>query len=265
MLLQGCNRLPMEPEACKTKLGTLTWESMQSDANLPTLDAVVGRNLAAYRRRRDWTQDQLATFLRDRGLGLSASALAALETGRRKVTFGEAIVLAVALGIAPQELATGEGPVALTPSCRAELGSVRAVLASRQGDGLTVAAAAGFDFADDVLARGLEEMATRFATLDALAAWIRLSPDMPARRLDEALDWARQEAEVRTARRLGVKPLEVAFASLALWRSSLTHERERRAAPRIGPGSSERSARSVRAHVTRELEAEVRDRIEGSK
>jgi hypothetical protein len=68
----------------------------------------------------------------------------------------------------------------------------------------------------------------------------------------------------RPARRLGVEPLEVALASLALWGRSLTDEREGRAAPRIEPSASERSARSVRAHVTRELEQEVRNRIEGS-
>ncbi len=93
---------------------------MQKDAKVRTLNAVVGRNVAELRRRRGWTQDQLAAFLRERGIDLSASALSsAWRTGRRQLTLGESVLLALAFGLAPEELTAGDGPVALTPTCRA--------------------------------------------------------------------------------------------------------------------------------------------------
>ncbi len=79
-----------------------------------TVGAVVGRNVKLLRRRRGWSQQELAMGLRQLGLEWSRANLASLESGRRRVIeFKTLLQLARALNASLPELFSGTGHIAL--------------------------------------------------------------------------------------------------------------------------------------------------------
>jgi len=229
--------------------------------DLQELDEVIRETVVRWRTSSQLTHEQASRRFRSIGLDMSRSAVTAFERDGRKFSPGEWVCLCLAIGTTPQAMLAGDETVRLTGTCQAPLKNVRDLLAKRSGR-VTAGDLAGF-----VVTQSLEDFAedfgARYAELDALARRVGVPLDTPPLRLDEVRDWTKQEVEQRAAKRLGVPVLEVAMASLALWRKSLTDERDRRAGPRMLPGTSERSARMVRAHVTRELENELEHHLQG--
>jgi hypothetical protein len=70
--------------------------------------------------------------------------------------------------------------------------------------------------------------------------------------LERALQASEQKVEQEAARKLRVRPIDLAVAAFGLWGRSLTEERDRRAS-----GTS----RQAKGHVTRRLLAELADKL----
>jgi transcriptional regulator with XRE-family HTH domain len=211
-----------------------------------------------WRTEQGLTHDQLAARFRTVGLDMSRSALTAFERSGRKFDIGEFVLLCIALNTTPFAVLRGDESVGLSTSATAPLGKLRDLLAKPSGV-LTWGDVEGFEPATGNRREQLERSAAQEAARQA-AEFARL----PGARWVEAEQAAGLEAEVRAAQRLGISPHEVATNAFLLWGRSLTAERDYRAEGRLNPTTPERSARMIRAHVTRQLEAELRDSIEGA-
>jgi hypothetical protein len=74
-----------------------------------------------------------------------------------------------------------------------------------------------------------------------------------------ALSGVDNEAEQRTAERLGVEVVDVCLAAIALWDHTLTEEREARLEATGGLSLSPAQRQAARGHTTRVLQRELRD------
>ncbi len=72
---------------------------------MPSLGALIARNVAAERVRRQWTQDHLAARM-----GWNGSTVSRLETGQRSITCDDLIPLCQALGVTLTRLCDGATP-----------------------------------------------------------------------------------------------------------------------------------------------------------
>jgi transcriptional regulator with XRE-family HTH domain len=83
---------------------------------------VVGEQVAAIRKRRGWTQEDLARRLADLGCGyLGRGAIAKIETEKREVSVDELVALAAALNVTPVNVCVPYGAddqVEITPKIR---------------------------------------------------------------------------------------------------------------------------------------------------
>jgi transcriptional regulator with XRE-family HTH domain len=221
-----------------------------------TLAKVIGANVKRIREESGETQDRLAARLRDRGLNLSRSALALVERGGRNLELSELVIVCATLVVSLNDLLAGDDSVRITGETVGTLETVRTVLANG-GSSLMMAAldTPGVRQASEVIgASGFAERSAR--SLRLIGSKARLAAAVVAE------ESGKGEAEQKVAHSLRVPPSEVGLASFGLWGHSLTDERERRAAKRLQPDMSPRSARMIRAHVTRELVAELRQRFE---
>jgi transcriptional regulator with XRE-family HTH domain len=104
---------------------------------LSTPEDAVARGIREARRRRGWTQQNLADRLAAIGYPLDRSTLAKLETTKkaRGISLNDALAIAAALGIAPVHLLTGLGDeaIALGEKLSAPAWHVRAWIRGRTG------------------------------------------------------------------------------------------------------------------------------------
>lgn len=70
----------------------------------PSASETLAIELRSTRRRREWTQQDLADRLSAIGASVDRSAIAKIEAGKRGVSVDEALWLAVALGVSPTAL-----------------------------------------------------------------------------------------------------------------------------------------------------------------
>lgn len=70
----------------------------------PTPSETLRANVAEYRDRRRWSQQQLADRLAHYGMTVNRTAVTKIESGARQVTVDEHTALAAALGVAPVAL-----------------------------------------------------------------------------------------------------------------------------------------------------------------
>ena len=93
-------------------------------------ETVVAKQVREIRKRRGWTQADLAARLSEIDAGLSQPAVAKIETGGRNVSLSETLALAAALNVAPVHLFVPMSPklspgVAITPSLTAGSNNLR--------------------------------------------------------------------------------------------------------------------------------------------
>ena len=70
-----------------------------------SLDVAIAEGVHTLRRQHDWTQEHLASRLRELGfLSWTRSMVAALETRRRQISAEDLFCLSVALGVSPGAL-----------------------------------------------------------------------------------------------------------------------------------------------------------------
>ncbi len=76
------------------------------------------RQVRETRERKPWSQEQLASRLKGLGVDWDRATLARLETGKRKASLDDAMLLAAALGVSPQYLflPRSSEPVQLAPN-----------------------------------------------------------------------------------------------------------------------------------------------------
>jgi transcriptional regulator with XRE-family HTH domain len=214
----------------------------------PALAEVIGRNIRRIREASGWSQDQLAARLRQGGFDMTRSSVAALERAGRSFDVAELLLLCMALTSTPEELLAGDGPVRITEAAEVDLKSLRRAVAGIGG--------LSFSAIDTPETREARALPAK-AMLSATKVIFGLRPGASDAEIRRAQASGKAEAEQKVAKRLAMPPAHVGMASFALWGRSLTDERECRVAGRVA-SVSDRSARMIRAHATREIEQQLR-------
>jgi hypothetical protein len=225
----------------------------------PTLAVAVGRRMRSLRDEHDVTADTLAMHARSIGLGWQRSTVATIETGKRRLTGEELLLLPLLLSMAlpvviglrdllDTEMALTE-ELSMTPT-----GFQQLLDADTQVWGGYKLRSAG--------------PADRKPSTEVWARIEELWPDVHgASRLNlerlRAVELAAGgETEQKAARTLGCTALEVSALSHRLWGHGLAAERERRLALVDEPTASVAVMRVRRGHITRMLVDELAAHLE---
>lgn len=223
--------------------------------------------MRALREQHGQRQDDVARAARVLGLAWSRSKVAALERGDKALPAEELLLLPLVLATAEcgepslaDLLPDGSGAVRLGD----QIAMPAAVLAQVvRGEEVDIS---------EIDSPSIREGITRTETwmkgggpehlLSMVRAAGAAAPPGVTWREMLAAERDAGDAEQIAARRLGVPHVAVVAAALATWGHGLTEERDARAAQRIGPGASARSAQAARGHITRELYGELMPAIE---
>jgi transcriptional regulator with XRE-family HTH domain len=190
---------------------------------------LLARNLRRLRDSGGWTQMELASRARELGLEWTADTVVAVESGRRKFTLAEALLVPQLLGANLVDLA-------------------------KAGD------------EDLIVVEGRELQADTWGGLVAGKRVRRLGQalDTNARRVSKALTTreATNEAEKKAARALGMSAGDLVILAHALWNRGLTDERDARVRAEVGADELPTTTRqALRGHITRGLLRELRAAI----
>ena len=207
-------------------------------------DVVIGAGLAAYRRHKNWRQEDLAERARAVGLQWTRATVAGVEKGRRKLNLDEAMLLQVAIR---QPLArlleAAESPINIA-SARIDGDIARRLLpASLRSEVLDWFAERAVVLAID----STYEMSTAY----------KLTKDQAYKALASVGESEELLARNLTLGGLHVSAFEVACAASSLWHRSLGEERDRRVEESGHPGSKRVQA----GHETRRLAVKIAERI----
>lgn len=240
---------------------------MPKNEEVVSISAAVGKRVASLRSEAGLNQDDLARAARDCGLSWNRSAIAGLETGRRQLTLGEALLLPFMLvraGIEVElaELIDGPSPwFEVAPPTResdrgARMGraTARSVLQGRVVKG---SKAGDFDSSSlDVPYTRAAREKRRFET--DYVAKLAARHSASSLQVEQALRDAGGEAETKAARRLGMSPGELALVAWLRWGCSLTAKRDEMVAAEHDVASlSPASLRTHRGHATQKLVSEL--------
>lgn len=202
------------------------------DYEVEQLEAAIGRAVKDVRDEYGITLDQLAKTVREFGVPWSTARVIEFEKGKMRVTLPMLLAVAQSLSSITERavslqslLADGSSWVRITPQWVTPRDQVAEALAGGEVRLPLIAAPA-----DDLPAGWTEAHAP-----DELVATL---------------------AEERAARRLGVRPRQVAMWSHMLWRSHLDDEVLRRSGADATP--------QARGHITRELVRILAERLEVS-
>jgi transcriptional regulator with XRE-family HTH domain len=241
----------------------------------PALMTLLGQRLRTLREDGGKRQEDLAAAARGYGLSWSRATVAAIETGRRRLSVGELLLLPATLN----RLIGAEGPasgglrvadllpergdqwVAVTPRTNVRVQSLRTLL----GAAAEPMSEQDFDIphrrqtrmAQAALKGSIERWTTHTNT-----TWRRImgrpltGADLPT--FNQALEDADGAVEQQAARRLRVSALAVALAGRLLWNRSLTEQRDHRVAEELHDQPSASRLQAVRGHRTRALLVELR-------
>jgi transcriptional regulator with XRE-family HTH domain len=241
----------------------------------PALATLLGQRLRALREGGGKRQEELAAAARGYGLAWSRATVAAIETGRRRLSVDELLLLPAALN----RLTGAEGPasggllvadllpergdqwVALTPRTSVRVRSLRALL----GAAAEPMSDQDFDIPHRRQTRmaqaALKESIERWTT-HTNTTWRRImgrpliTSDLTT--LNQALEDAAGAVEQQAARGLRVPALAIALAAHKMWNYSLTEQRDRRLAEELRGDPSTRRLQALRGHHTRALLVELR-------
>jgi transcriptional regulator with XRE-family HTH domain len=192
--------------------------------------AVLTGNLRRLRSRRGWTQVELASRARQVGLGWTLDTVVNLESGRRSLNVGEALLIPQLLGSSFVKLASLDKD---DPSDIRVEGSVWPAKAWR-----IVTEGGHLGGIDKLLTLMLER--------------------------DEVVNReVRNGAEKKAARALGMSAENLVLLAHNLWYRGLTDERDARVSSKAGAVELSKAKRqALRGHITRTLLAELRVAIE---
>ena len=227
---------------------------MAKNGGSSTIFQIVGANVKKIRTQAGWTQDELARRARVLGLRWSRSSIAAFEGGKKTIDIEDLLFLTITLRATVGDLFEGDAR-GLVSRFNLELEDVRVILTSADSQQV------------------LEHFEKRASELDREASERERELDQIARGLDrdrsrldeidsELISIAsKREAEQKAARRVGI-PVEVLVGlSLERWGKPLTEERDERAEAAAKQEESSRSLQALRGHITRQLLAELEQKI----
>ena len=214
---------------------------------------VVGVNVRSIRDAAGASQDDVATAARQVGLRWTRSRVAALERGDKPVDVAELVLLAQVLGqvsgepVAVGDLLDGPGAVVLSPTVTVHQSTLVRWLAGVAVE-VRVRDVPGEAERLQAASRGLPKTMERLVRLAGGETTTEAAADA---------ERAAGEAEERAGRTLGVSRADVALLSAGLWGHAMTTERD----SRVGDAPP-RSRAQLRGRVTRQLVAELRERLE---
>lgn len=199
------------------------------------------------------TQDELARYARNVGLRWTASKVGDFERGRRAPTFATVLAVSAALQWACEDaeqsgrIANGALGVGLAGLVGVFDGWVELNEELKVSGRQLSEVCRGYVFT-------LDTFPMRKSGLEIRAAMREREEQtgVSFRELHSALQRSGL-AEDRLARRLGIKPSELAALSLLLWQRTFSEERNRRAGPDANQQKKGRVSREVRAELERAL------------
>jgi transcriptional regulator with XRE-family HTH domain len=222
------------------------------------LHEAIGTQIRAMRERANLRQEELADAARRIGLRWTRATVAGIESGRRRLSLEEALLLPLALERAN---VYALGPGLRRPNLRDLLPSDETWLTvghSRVNSNFLADTAFGHRTAPPVPLQRVRFREHPAVLADAKRAWKRIWHDADFDKDVMALAEvdALGEAEEKAASKLGVTATLVALAARKLWGRSLTQERDRRVAEN-GTQRSAATLQAIRGHVTRALLEEI--------
>ncbi len=214
-----------------------------------TFGQFFGNRLKNFREQQGMTQDSLAARARSVGLPWTRRTVVSLESGsRQSVAVEELILLSHALGVQPTDFFKGNEWVPLTPESQVRATALRKMLA---GDTVN-------EWSPERM-WSLPYQRKAPEQIDFIKKWAGIARHHHSGKVPHpdtvlaAIRASTNQAEVKAAARLRADPLEVSFASFALWGRSLTQERDHRA----GALTAGKSTAAGRGWITRELLKEL--------
>jgi len=228
-----------------------------------TLSQTIGEKMRELREGSGLLQENIAATARKRyGVRWTRATIAAIETGKRRLTVEELIMLPMILTFSHltspddenkflelPDLIPSEGWVVLSPQTSVHVEFVSAVLQGKAGKSFPA-------FLDTpelrkiraILPKVQEKMQAWAKAYDKLRkAW----PEVKVK-LEQFDNELASDAVRKVAIKLRTSPMEVVFASHGLWNKSLEEERDGRISQRA-EGRDMRTIQALRGHVTRSL------------
>jgi transcriptional regulator with XRE-family HTH domain len=241
------------------EMDCITVECRDVMRNVEDQDKAWGRVLLQRRTGAGLRREDIARAAQQVGLRWTATTVAQLESGdRRHWQWLEVELLPVVLFYAGVEDAPRSA--LLRDVGRITLGSdlsVSSEVLELLGDDATATAINKLETSATRQAQA--QMTNASALMKEARAWgLRKPADVIA-----AERATLNEAEQKAAARLGVRPIDVAFAAQSEWSRSLTDERDAQVAERTkGRQLTASGLRVLRGHVTRDLVAKVEELLE---
>ena len=230
---------------------------------------LIGAGVAEARRRKRWTQEDLARSLRYHGLeSWRTGSVGQLEAGLRRPRLDEVVLICASLGVGLDELLPdADEPVEIGDGAVLTSRDIRAILGGHEMPGSGGEAS----FPGD---RKTAEDAGRFRhELGKMEDLLRPIADRHPQELQKAreagLGWDNAsrpfaDAERHAARRLGANLGQVRLAAWALWQRDFTEERDARIGSKEMAALEPRSLQARRGIVTRSMLAELRAELDAA-
>jgi hypothetical protein len=224
----------------------------------------VGERLRYSRESCGARQEEVATAARRWGLPWTRATVAGIETGRRRLSLEEFLLLPFWLGSIAVKRKTGRRVVeladvipkgewlVLAPRTYLASAGVRKILRGRAKEVATTEANAPGWRRDEATFHRLPDSEKPIAG-DGQEISRHVWPGVTAEKMGEARTASQGETEQKAARKVGVPPLAIALAALREWGKSLTEMRDQEVGAQIGHDESPRRVQAARGHVTRAL------------
>jgi len=243
------------------------------------IHTLLAQQIRKIRERRGLRQDDLARLSWDFGLDWQQDTVASIESGRRKISLEEFLLLPAILEAKKEELFPGDCEILLTPKITiderywTEFFYGYPILSSQQKQAHAEEAKAA--------AQPLELERHISFTDEAMESYsgspVYVVPDSSHLRLDDGGrgagrgDAPLRDAEIKAARKLGVEGHVIVETAQKLWNRSLPDERDARlrsnsiyntlTTPEGRPIVAKHSLQALRGHITRQLLVELRKEI----
>lgn len=226
---------------------------VDEDEKSAPLAVVVGQNCRRIRTEADVTQNMLAKTARNFGLRWTTSKVGQFERGQNTPTFGTVLAVSIALSwaterdVLPADLLEFDGFVELNTDFKLTGPKVQAALRGVPWGTLTVG---------DV---GMDPDEVQEVIRAAFARQAKETRDRPARygglliRDIEAAQKRTGLDEERLAKRLGIGIELLSDASVYLWGTSFSDERDRLAGPGANAQKRGRVSRTLQKQIEEEL------------
>lgn len=210
------------------------------------------------------TADTIADHARRLGLQWQRSTVASIETGKRRLTGEELLlmplVLSMALPVAVNLRELLDEEISMTADVVMTPTGFRQLLAEK-----TTSIYGGYKLQRELPSKAPGQRTPSvdvWRRIEQLWPQVHGAREFDLERLRAVERSAAGEAEHNAARTLGCTALDVSAISYRLWGRGLTAERDRRVEEETAPGDSPAAVRVRRGHVTRALVEKIAPLLE---